>query len=79
MPRYFFDINDDDRFTKDHTGVELDGLEAVRAEAIRTLPDIAKEALSKDDTQRSIVVGVRDEEGHHVLMAALTLVVQRPA
>ncbi len=76
MTCYFFDINDGDKFTKDDTGLELDGVESVHAEAARALPDIARDVLSRSDNERNVVVDVRDEEGRPALMAALTLLVK---
>ena len=43
MPRFFFDIHDGKNFTPDDVGVELEGLEAAKAEAKKALPDIVKD------------------------------------
>ena len=45
---------------------------------LKALADVAKEFIPKGG-QRSIVVGVRDEAGQRVLMAALSLNVQQMA
>jgi hypothetical protein len=73
--RYFFDIQDGDRILNDTEGLELDGIEAARLEAIRALPDMARDALPDGD-QQTFVVRVRDESGQTVLIAALSFVVQ---
>jgi hypothetical protein len=78
MPRYYFDVYDGQSHLTDEEGLELDGIESVRVEAIRTLPEIAKDLLPNCD-ERSIVVAARDESGQTVLMAALSLNVRRMA
>ena len=78
MARYYFDFNDGETMMVDEGGIELDGVEAVHREALKALADVAKEFIPKGG-QRSIVVGVRDEAGQRVLMAALSLNVQQMA
>ena len=41
MPRYFFDTMDSGRFISDESGIELPSIQAARAEAARSLADIA--------------------------------------
>ena len=45
-------------------------------EAIRTLPEIAKDALP-DGTRREFVINVRDEALRPVLRASLSLLVEK--
>ena len=78
MPRYYFDVYDGQSHLPDEEGLELDGIESVRSEAIRALPDIARDVAPEGD-ERSIVVAARDESGQTVLMAALSLNVRRMA
>ena len=73
---YYFDIRDGDRFTRDEAGLELDGIEAVRREAMRALRGTVGDVLP-DGGQRSVAVAVRNEDGKPVLMASLTLIVQQ--
>jgi C4-type Zn-finger protein len=75
MPRYFFDIQDGDHFTPDYEGMELDGLEAAKAEAKKALPDIVKDEMPDGD-RRDFTVVVKDEVGHEVLQVKLSLVVE---
>ena len=75
MPRFYFDTHDDDRFVPDNEGVELKGVEEAKAEAVAALPDMARDALPDGD-RRDFVVMVRNEGGHTVLRARLTLVVE---
>jgi hypothetical protein len=74
--RYYFDVYVGEAFTKDDHGLELDGLESAQREAVRALPEIAKDALP-DSTQRDFVIQVRDEAGQKVLRATLSLTVER--
>jgi hypothetical protein len=41
MPRFFFDLTDDADLTIDEEGGLLPDLEAMRKEAVRTLPQLA--------------------------------------
>jgi hypothetical protein len=53
----------------------MQDLAAAKAEAQRTLPDIAKVALPGGN-HRTFVIDVRDEAGNVTLRAALSLVVE---
>ncbi len=75
MPRYFFDTSDGNRLIPDGEGIEMQDFEAAKAEAQKSLADIAKDALP-DGEQRSFVVSVRDESGQVVVRAALSLIVE---
>jgi hypothetical protein len=76
MPRFYFDTNDSDRFVPDNEGCDLAGIEEAKAEAIKALPDMARDGLPHGDDYREFVVDVRDEDGHTVLRARLSLVVE---
>jgi hypothetical protein len=69
MPRYFFDTMDSGRLICDESGVELPSIQAARAEAARSLADIARD-MSPDD-HREVVVEVSDGEGCPLFRAAL--------
>jgi hypothetical protein len=69
MPRYFFDTMDSGTFISDESGIELPSIQAARAEAARSLADIARD-MSPDD-RREVVVEVSDEEGCPLFRAAL--------
>jgi hypothetical protein len=75
MPRYYFDIHDRARSTPDDTGVELDGLEAARQEAARTLGEIARDILPNGD-RHDVVIEVKDEAGQRVLVAKLSVSIE---
>jgi hypothetical protein len=72
MPRYFFDIEDNGELTVDDEGLELSSEKAVRDEAIRALPELAKDELP-DGAQHSFWVKVRDESGAYIFQASLEL------
>ncbi len=76
MPRYYFDEYDGETVTQDDEGLELDGIEAARAEARKALPDIARDVLPEDGDRRTMVVKVRDEAGKVVITATLSLLIE---
>ena len=76
MPRYYFDIQDDDLFTPDHDGAELDDIEAARDEAARTLGEIARDVLPGAH-RRVLKVEVRDAAKESILQATLVYEVAR--
>jgi hypothetical protein len=69
MPRYFFDTRYNETFIPDDTGMELPDLETVKAEAAKSLAELAKDVLPSS-LKRSWTVEVRDER-QPVLMAIL--------
>ena len=71
MPRYFFDVHDIRGIHRDDHGHDLPDLEAVRKEAMRTLPEIAYDQMPSDGDRQSYVVLVTDEDGHPVYSATL--------
>jgi hypothetical protein len=77
MPRFFFDIHDGEDFTPDRQGLELDGLEAAKAEAKKTLPEIVKDEMPEGD-RRDFTVDVKSAAGQIVWRVTLSLVVESP-
>jgi hypothetical protein len=73
MPRYFFDVDDGEGAFRDTTGTSIKSLEAVRAEAIALLPNIARDELPDGRDDRRFAVRVRDRQGHYIFEASLTL------
>jgi hypothetical protein len=76
VPRYYFDVSDGDTFTKDDVGLELDGIEAARAEARKALPDIARDVLPEGGDRRTMTIRVRDEAGKVLITATLSLLIE---
>ena len=78
MPRFFFDIHDGEKFTPDRQGLDLDNLEAAKAEAKKTLPEIVKDEMPDGD-RSDFTVDVKDVAGQIVLRVTLSLVVESPS
>jgi hypothetical protein len=76
MPRYYSDIRDGDYVQKDNEGTLLSGLAEARAQAVRTLPDIARDEMP-DGGQREFVIEVKDENGRPLITVRLSLVVEK--
>ena len=75
MPRFFFDIQDDQKgLQRDDEGVELADIKMVRRQAQTVLPEIARDEIPDDGDHRSYTVLVTDEDGHPVYTATLNYV-----
>ena len=73
MPRYYFDTHDAEWQHRDEEGLELPGLDAVQAEVMRALPEMARSVIRGDGNRREISADVRDEAGRLVYTARLSL------
>jgi hypothetical protein len=73
---WFWCVPDALRFLPDETGLEFATPKAVRAEAQRILPELARETLT-DGNHRTFVVSVRGEAGLSTVRISLTLVVEK--
>jgi hypothetical protein len=62
MVRYFFDVRDNDSFYPDDVGVELPSIDTVKAQAGRTMGEIAKDVLPGSEV-RTLGIEVRDDLG----------------
>jgi len=78
MPRFFFDTYDGNSFIDDNVGQEFESLAAAKAEAQRSLPDIARDSLP-DGNHRTFVIRVRNEAGVVIVRMSLSLVVEEGA
>jgi hypothetical protein len=76
MPRFHFDVREEDRIIPDEVGVELESLEAAEREAIRRVTGIGYQSLSKDRPSE-IEVQVKDHEGFLLLTVTVSVVVRR--
>jgi hypothetical protein len=63
MPRFYFDTSDGERCIADENGLILDDVEEAKAEAVKALPDMARDGLRGAD-YREFAVNVRDEGQH---------------
>lgn len=60
MPQYYFDTRDNETFIRDDIGLQLPDLEAVKAEAAKSLAELARDVLP-GALKRRLTVDVRDE------------------
>lgn len=72
MPLYFFDTNDGDRDVKDLVGFQCKGPREAREQALRALPDMAKDVLPDGD-RHEVSATVRDGGGKSIFKASLRL------
>ena len=72
MPRYYFDIHDGERLTRDEEGIEYEARKAVRDAAIGVLPAIVQDELP-DGGECGLTVKVRDETGRYIFQATLSI------
>jgi hypothetical protein len=75
MPRFYIDIHDGDDFIPDNQGLDLERTEDAKAEAVNTLPDMARDGLPEGNS-RDFVVIVRDETDRPVWRVRLSLVIE---
>jgi hypothetical protein len=68
MPRYFFDENG----TPDQDGLDLFGREQARTQAVKALPDMARDVLPNGEAL-TLAVAVREADGPVFFRATLTL------
>jgi hypothetical protein len=68
VSRYYFDIREGDQFTVDDEGWEYPSIEIARNEAVRSLAEMAREAVpeAKDSFDLRMSIHVRDESGSMV-------------
>jgi hypothetical protein len=59
MPRYYFDIRDDDKVYPDEDGLEFDDIEDIKIEAARALTEIARDVIP-GALRRVLAIEVRD-------------------
>jgi hypothetical protein len=79
MPRYYFDVRDNDELALDEEGLDLSSLQDVQLEAARSLVDMARHAVwvqAETILGHRMSVEVRDDSGP-VLQAKFTFEVER--
>ncbi|RWH73430.1 hypothetical protein [Mesorhizobium sp.] len=67
--RFFFDLVQDSVLTADDTGVEFDTAEAAKAEAARTVLEVAADLFH--NPFRSLAIQLRDPSGRMIHIAEL--------
>ena len=75
MPRYFFDVNENDSLFWDDHGTEQPDLEAAELEARRSLGEMARDVLRRPRAPNSLSIGIRDDAGQQLLQVSLTYAV----
>jgi hypothetical protein len=70
MPRFFFDSDDGEHLLVDDVGQDMPSFPAARDEAIRVLPDIARDMLPDGD-ERTFVSIIKDLDGKQICKATL--------
>ena len=75
MPLYYFDTHDGETFISDEEGLELEGIDEVRAQAQTALADMLHDGIPASD-QRTLFVRVRDEADAVVLKAGLSIIME---
>jgi hypothetical protein len=82
MAHYYFDVRDDGDLSVDDLGMDLRDIEAVQVEAMRSLGDMARDAIRSPEynvsQKRRMAIEVRDGSGP-VLHARFTVEVERPS
>ncbi|MBR0915444.1 DUF6894 family protein [Bradyrhizobium japonicum] len=65
MPRYYFDLLDDELVALDEEGLQLADLRKVQAEAAKSLADMARDAVETyaPGRRHQMAIEVRDETG----------------
>ena len=70
MPRYYFDLHNEEGPTRDEHGTELKSREDIPKELTRILLDVARDELPAG-ARITIAITVRDESGDPVTVASL--------
>ena len=80
MQRFYFDVRAGDALSVDKQGMELQDIDAVQKEAVRSLADIARDVIRRDAGHSSghcMAVEVRDATGP-VLQVKFSIEIERP-
>lgn len=72
LARYFFDIHDGRDLRSDAEGTICDGSEAIKDQAMRTLPEFARSAIPRSGARQAFTVLVRNERNLMVYTATMT-------
>ena len=71
MAIFFFDVHDSECLIRDECGQPHDDRSAAREEALRLLPELARDSFS-DGEGHSLALRVRDETGMVIFAATLS-------
>jgi hypothetical protein len=76
LPRFYFDVREGARVSRDDVGLELESLDAAETEAIRAAAGISHDSLPRNRASE-IMVEVRDEQSQQVIIVAVSMTVRR--
>ena len=78
MPRYYFDLLDENAMAIDKEGIELPHIRAAQAEAAKSLADMARDAIhtSASSKRHHMAIEVRDAGGP-IMQVRFTFEIQR--
>ena len=76
MPRFYFDFRNGAGLMRDDEGTEHPDVKSAEQEAIEVAAAVARDHFPLGVT--SIIVEVRDEQGQQVMVATVSLQVERP-
>lgn len=71
MPRFFFDVTDEDQTTVDHEGQDLASADAAHEAAVHALREISTEPAPTTNS-RAVQVAVLDGTRHVICIANVT-------
>jgi hypothetical protein len=72
MPRFYFDIREDDRLVSDDEGNDLPNIDAAEREAVLVATEIVSDKVKRGRIQK-VIVEVRNEDGQRLLTSTVTL------
>ena len=72
MPRFYFDVRDGEKLSRDVKGLEFPTLEVAREQAAGALAEWVRLALGDSAAGRRIAVEIRDQARELLLQMALT-------
>jgi hypothetical protein len=76
VPRFYFDVREETKFTVDDEGLEFDCLETAEREAVSAAADVWRDLLPVGDAC-AVTVEVRDEHGQRVLTVTVSMDIHR--
>jgi hypothetical protein len=77
MPKFFFDIYDDDFEFVDDVGNSFPDLNAAKIQASLAMAEVAQDALRTAGSDKGFAIHIRNESGRLVLKTSLTFMSQR--